>query len=123
MRSKKCKIKSLIIKVILIFYEDSLCEARMGSQKYMTHTVETSLNPKWNTSMQFLIFDFQKDILNITVYDRKIFSPNFFLGRINLSMAQLRKEHPGDGVSIIKAFNLSDVRTGKIIIKLNLMLN
>jgi len=102
---------------------NSLCEVRMGSQKYMTHTVENSLNPKWNTSMQFLIFDFQKEILNITVYDRKIFSPNFFLGRINLSMAQLRKENSGDGVSIIKAFNLSDVKTGKIIIKLNLMLN
>ena len=46
-------------------------------------------NPHWNASMQFLVKDLQQDILCLTVFDRDFFSPNEFLGRSELRVADI----------------------------------
>ena len=46
-------------------------------------------NPHWNASMQFLVKDLQQDILCLTVFDRDFFSPNEFLGRSELRLADI----------------------------------
>lgn len=48
----------------------------MGTQEHRTRVVPGTLNPKWNSSMQFTIRDLNQDVLCITVYDRDIYSPN-----------------------------------------------
>ena len=78
------------------------CEASIGSQEQKTAVVAGSLNPlfssmsclpgcnpHWNASMQFLVKDLQQDILCLTVFDRDFFSPNEFLGRSELRVADI----------------------------------
>ena len=48
----------------------------MGAQESKTKIVNNTLNPKWNSSMQFTIKDPKEDVLCITVYDRDLFTPN-----------------------------------------------
>ena len=78
------------------------CEASIGSQEQKTAVVAGFLNPPllimfglpgcnphWNASMQFLVKDLQQDILCLTVFDRDFFSPNEFLGRSELRVADI----------------------------------
>lgn len=51
----------------------------MGVQEHKTKVVQSTLNPKWNASMQFTLKDLHEDVLCITVYDRDLFSPNGML--------------------------------------------
>ena len=67
------------------------CEATMCAQKFSTHSLD-STNPKWNTSMQFQIYDLKEDFLSVSVYDRRTFSPNTLLGKTDLKMLQIYKE-------------------------------
>lgn len=55
---------------------DPYCEVSMGAQEHKTKVISSTLNPKWNASMQFTIRDLQEDVLCITVYDRDLFTPN-----------------------------------------------
>ena len=55
---------------------DPYCEVSMGSQEHKTRVVNNTLNPKWNSSMQFIVRDVEQDTLCITVYDRDLYSPN-----------------------------------------------
>jgi intersectin len=94
----------------------------MGPQKFHTHTIENSLNPKWNTSMQFQIYDLHKDQLTFTVYDQKIYSPNILLGRSRVNLSSIYQEQMKENNPIIKVFRLSDGRSGKVMIKMNISL-
>jgi hypothetical protein len=57
------------------------CEVSMGSQEHRTPAVVTlpQQDPKWNSSMQFLIKDINEDVLCITVRDKGHFSPDGLL--------------------------------------------
>lgn len=48
----------------------------MGTQEHKTKVCQATQNPKWNSSMQFILRDLQQDVLCITVFDRDLFSPN-----------------------------------------------
>lgn len=48
----------------------------MGSQEHRTKVYPGSCDPKWNSSMQFLVKDVREDVLCITVFDQGYFSPN-----------------------------------------------
>jgi Ca2+-dependent lipid-binding protein len=97
----------------------------MGLQKFNTHIIE-SLNPKWNTSMQFQIYDLSKDILSVCVYDSKSFSPNIFLGKTELRIMQIYREqlketkNENGPIPITKVFRMSNVPTGKIMLKMSI---
>ncbi len=96
----------------------------MGFQKFNTPVIESS-NPKWNTSMQFQIYDLNKDILNVAVYDRKFYSPNVFLGKTELKILQIYreqvKENQENGPNpITRVFRMNGVPTGKIILKMSI---
>lgn len=47
----------------------------MGSRKQCT-PVSDSPEPKWDSSMQFLVKDIQDDILCVTVFNKGYYSPN-----------------------------------------------
>lgn len=47
----------------------------MGSRKQCTQ-VNESADPKWDSSMQFLVKDIQDDILCVTVFNKGHYSPD-----------------------------------------------
>ncbi|CAF3921584.1 unnamed protein product, partial [Rotaria sp. Silwood1] len=55
------------------------CEITVGSLTLKTPFMKRTNNPKWNTSMQFSLYDFAKDIIHINIFDNEFFSPNDIL--------------------------------------------
>ncbi|XP_072018783.1 intersectin-1-like isoform X2 [Amphiura filiformis] len=100
---------------------DPYCEVRMGSQEHKTRVVQDNLNPVWDASMQFTVKDLEQDVLCITVYDRDLFSPNDFLGRTEVRVADVKKEASGKG-PLTKRLLLHEVTTGEVVVKLDLHL-
>jgi Ca2+-dependent lipid-binding protein len=92
----------------------------MGPQKFTTHTIDNSLNPKWNTSMQFQIYDLNKDQLTFTISDQKIYSPNVLLGKARVNVSTIYQEQVKENNPIIKVYRLSDGTSGKVMIKMNI---
>eukprot|EP00057_Strongylocentrotus_purpuratus_P016006 XP_011670480.1 PREDICTED: intersectin-1 [Strongylocentrotus purpuratus] len=100
---------------------DPYCEVSMGSQEHKTKVVPDNLNPIWDSSMQFIVRDLEQDVLCITVYDRDFFSPNDFLGRTEVRVADILKETQGRG-PMTKSLLLHEVSTGEVKVKLTLHL-
>ncbi|XP_033635342.1 intersectin-1-like [Asterias rubens] len=100
---------------------DPYCEVRMGSQEHKTKVVPDTLSPVWDASMQFTVKDLEQDVLCITVYDRDLFSPNDFLGRTEVRVADVIKEAKGRG-PLTKQLLLHEVSTGEVHVKLDLHL-
>lgn len=66
----------------------TFCEVSMGSRKQCTK-VNESPDPKWDSSMQFLVKDVQDDILCVTVFNKGHYSPDgnrFSLMHINSNL-------------------------------------
>ena len=100
----------------------------MCGQKLNTHVI-VSFNPKWNTSMQFQIYDLNKDVLNISVYDRKIYSPNLFLGKLELRILQIYREQMKENreigsvpisLPITRVFRMINTPSGKLMVKMSI---
>lgn len=68
-------------------HREVFCEVSMGSQESRTPAVSTpnGSDPKWNTSMQFLVKDLEDDVLCITVKDKGNFSPDGMYSYSSLS--------------------------------------
>jgi Ca2+-dependent lipid-binding protein len=52
------------------------CEITVGSLTLKTPFIKRTHNPKWNESMQFLLYNLAEDIIHINVFDHELFSPN-----------------------------------------------
>ncbi|XP_043196241.1 intersectin-1-like isoform X3 [Amphibalanus amphitrite] len=101
---------------------DPYCELTMGSQVQRTPVVEGTLNPRWNHSMQFLVKDVRDDVLCISVFDRDYFSPNEFLGRTELRVADVHGDNQRYRGPIIKRLPLHEVKRGEVDLKLDLQI-
>ncbi|XP_077977214.1 intersectin-1-like isoform X2 [Glandiceps talaboti] len=103
---------------------DPYCEVSMGVQEHKTKIIQNCLNPKWNSSMQFIVRDPDQDVLCITVFDRDFFSPNDFLGRTEICVSDIMKEiqDPKMRRPFVKKLLLHEVDTGEVTIKLDLQL-
>ena len=55
---------------------DAFCEVSLGNQLHRTKVIPSTLNPKWNAQMQFLIKNIERDVLCLTVYNKDYFAPN-----------------------------------------------
>ncbi|KAG2456681.1 ITSN1 protein, partial [Polypterus senegalus] len=97
------------------------CEVTMGSQCHITKTLQDTLNPKWNSNCQFFIKDLEQDVLCITVFERDQFSPDDFLGRTEIRVADIKKDQGSKG-PITKRLLLHEVPTGEIVVRLDLQL-
>jgi len=99
------------------------CEAILGLQKFSTHAIESG-NPKWNTSMQFQIYDLNKDVLSVCLFDRKVYSPNVFLGKTELKIIQIYREQVKENQEnhnpITRVFRMSNNSTTKIMLKMSI---
>jgi len=101
---------------------DPYCEVNMGSQEQRTKVMNDTVNPKWNQSMQFHVKDPKEDVLCITVFDRDYFSPNDFLGRTEIQIAEIICETRKTMGPIIMKKALHEVDTGEIVVKLDIQL-
>ena len=73
--------------------------------------------------MQFQIYDLNKDVLSVCVYDRKVYSPNLFLGKTEFRIIQILKEQMKENQEnnpIIRVFRMSNVQTGKLMLKMSI---
>lgn len=55
---------------------DPYCEVNMGRTMLKTKVIANTINPKWNSNMQFPIKSLEDDVLCFTVFDQDRFSPN-----------------------------------------------
>ncbi|XP_060069660.1 intersectin-1-like [Ylistrum balloti] len=101
---------------------DPFCEVSMGVQEHKTKVINSTLNPKWNQSMQFTIRDVEQDVLCITVFDRDLFSPNDFLGRTEICVKEIMDENKTIKGPITKRLLLHEVSSGEVLVKLDLQL-
>ncbi|XP_033740435.1 LOW QUALITY PROTEIN: intersectin-1-like [Pecten maximus] len=101
---------------------DPFCEVSMGVQEHKTKVINSTLNPKWNQSMQFTIRDVEQDVLCITVFDRDLFSPNDFLGRTEICVKEIMDENKTTKGPITKRLLLHEVSSGEVLVKLDLQL-
>ncbi|OWF43900.1 intersectin-1-like isoform X1 [Mizuhopecten yessoensis] len=101
---------------------DPFCEVSMGVQEHKTKVINSTLNPKWNQSMQFTIRDVEQDVLCITVFDRDLFSPNDFLGRTEICVKEIMDENTTTKGPIQKRLLLHEVSSGEVLVKLDLQL-
>ncbi|KAH0509107.1 Intersectin-1 [Microtus ochrogaster] len=97
------------------------CEVTMGSQCHITKTIQDTLNPKWNSNCQFFIRDLEQEVLCITVFERDQFSPDDFLGRTEIRVADIKKDQGSKG-PVTKCLLLHEVPTGEIVVRLDLQL-
>lgn len=102
----------------------SFCEVEMGGKRFHSQIIESS-NPKWNLSMQFSVYDLNKDMLNVLVYDNRQFSPNIFLGKIEIRMLnvyrdQMKENQENGPIPITRCFRMNNVSTGKLMLKMSL---
>uniref|UniRef100_A0A3B3S449 Intersectin-1 n=1 Tax=Paramormyrops kingsleyae TaxID=1676925 RepID=A0A3B3S449_9TELE len=97
------------------------CEVTMASQCHITKTMQDTLNPKWNSNCQFFIKDLEQDVLCVTVFERDQFSPDDFLGRTEIRLADIKKDQGSKG-PITKRLLLHEVPTGEIVVRLDLQL-
>ncbi|XP_013413935.1 intersectin-1 [Lingula anatina] len=101
---------------------DPYCEVSMGSQEHKTKVINSTLNPKWNSSMQFTVKDVKEDVLCITVFDRDLFTPNDFLGRTEIRIADILKENKEKKGPVTKRLLLHEVEKGEVVVKLDIQL-
>ncbi|XP_067051383.1 intersectin-1-like [Acropora muricata] len=98
---------------------DPYCEVSMGSEEQRTKVIPQTLNPKWNSTLTFTVKSVQQDVLCITVFDRDLFSPNDFLGRTEVSLANLVETGKGPWHERLL---LHEVETGEVVVNIELQL-
>jgi len=101
---------------------DPYCEVSMGVQEHRTNVIQSTLNPKWNHSMQFSVRDVEQDILTLTVYDRDLFSPNDFLGRTEIRVKDIHEATKKTKGPLVKRLALHEVETGEVMVKFDLQI-
>jgi hypothetical protein len=52
------------------------CEITVGSVTLKTSFIKRTNRPKWNESMEFLLYNLSEDIIRINIFDHEFFSPN-----------------------------------------------
>ncbi|XP_050466670.1 intersectin-1 isoform X2 [Cataglyphis hispanica] len=101
---------------------NTFCKVSMGSQEERTGVVSGSDCPWWDASMQFQVKDLLEDTLCITVFDKGYYSPDEFLGRAEIRVADIMRDSKDSCGPIQKRIKLHEVDSGDVILKLDLRL-
>ncbi|XP_034004845.1 multiple C2 and transmembrane domain-containing protein 1 isoform X4 [Trematomus bernacchii] len=72
---------------------DPYVKFRLGHQKYRSKTVPKTLSPQWREQFDLHLFEETGGILEITVWDRDTGRRDDFIGRCQLDLSILSKEH------------------------------
>ncbi|XP_011639535.1 intersectin-1 isoform X5 [Pogonomyrmex barbatus] len=101
---------------------NAFCKVSMGSQEERTGVVSGTDCPWWDASMQFQVKDLLEDTLCITVFDKGYYSPDEFLGRAEIRVADIMRDSKNSCGPIQKRIKLHEVESGDVILKLDLRL-
>ncbi|XP_076392418.1 dynamin associated protein 160 isoform X5 [Megachile rotundata] len=101
---------------------NTFCKVSMGSQEERTGVVSGTDCPMWDTSMQFQVKDLLEDTLCITVFDKGYYSPDEFLGRAEIRVADIMRDSRDSCGPIQKRIRLHEVERGIVVLKLDLRL-
>ncbi|XP_028046441.1 intersectin-1 isoform X3 [Monomorium pharaonis] len=101
---------------------NAFCKVSMGSQEERTGVVSGSDCPLWDASMQFQVKDLFEDTLCITVFDKGYYSPDEFLGRAEIRVADIMRDSKNSCGPIQKRIKLHEVESGDVVLKLDLRL-
>ncbi|XP_069747663.1 multiple C2 and transmembrane domain-containing protein 1 isoform X3 [Narcine bancroftii] len=72
---------------------DPYVKFKMGCQKYKSKTILKTLNPQWREQFDFLLANEKSDIIDITVWDKDSLKKDDFIGRCQVDLQGLSKEH------------------------------
>ncbi|XP_070844851.1 multiple C2 and transmembrane domain-containing protein 1 isoform X2 [Chaetodon trifascialis] len=72
---------------------DPYAKFRLGHQKYRSKTVPKTLSPQWREQFDLHLYEETGGILEITVWDRDTGRRDDFIGRCQLDLSSLAKEH------------------------------
>ncbi|KAL0103076.1 hypothetical protein PUN28_018401 [Cardiocondyla obscurior] len=101
---------------------NAFCKVSMGSQEERTSIISGSDCPLWDSSMQFQVKDLLEDTLCITVFDKGYYSPDEFLGRAEIRVADVMRDSKNSCGPIQKKIKLREVESGDVVLKLDLRL-
>ncbi|XP_068979459.1 intersectin-1 isoform X2 [Bombus flavifrons] len=101
---------------------NTFCKVSMGSQEERTGVISGTDCPLWDTSMQFQVKDLLEDTLCITVFDKGYYSPDEFLGRAEIRVADIMRDSRDSCGPIQKRIQLHEVEKGIVVLKLDLRL-
>ncbi|XP_076663199.1 dynamin associated protein 160 isoform X5 [Andrena cerasifolii] len=101
---------------------NTFCKVSMGSQEERTGVVSGTDCPLWDASMQFQVKDVLEDTLCITVFDKGYYSPDEFLGRAEIRVADIMRDSRDSCGPIQKRIRLHEVEKGVVVLKLDLRL-
>ncbi|KAK2582098.1 hypothetical protein KPH14_002798 [Odynerus spinipes] len=88
---------------------NTFCKVSMGSQEERTSVVSGTDCPLWDASMQFHVKDLLEDTLCITVFDKGYYSPDEFLGRAEIRVADIMRDSKDSCGPIQKRIRLREV--------------
>ncbi|XP_048383486.1 multiple C2 and transmembrane domain-containing protein 1-like isoform X3 [Stegostoma tigrinum] len=72
---------------------DPYVKFKMGCQKYKSKAILKTLNPKWKEQFDFLLAEERGGIIDITVWDKDSLKKDDFIGRCQIDLSGLSKEH------------------------------
>ncbi|KAM9338540.1 multiple C2 and transmembrane domain-containing protein 1 [Symphorus nematophorus] len=72
---------------------DPYVKFRLGPQKYRSKTVPKTLSPQWREQFDLHLYEETGGVLEITVWDRDTGRRDDFIGRCQLDLSNLAKEH------------------------------
>ncbi|XP_063043349.1 multiple C2 and transmembrane domain-containing protein 1-like isoform X4 [Engraulis encrasicolus] len=74
-------------------YSDPYVKFRMGHQKYKSKTIPKTLNPQWREQFDFHLYEEHGGFIDITVWDKDTGKRDDFMGRCQIDLCQLTREH------------------------------
>ncbi|XP_072922457.1 multiple C2 and transmembrane domain-containing protein 1 isoform X2 [Hemitrygon akajei] len=72
---------------------DPYVKFKMDCQKYKSKTILKTLNPQWREQFDFLLGNEKGEIIDITVWDKDSLKKDDFIGRCQVDLTGLSKEH------------------------------
>ncbi|NXX05421.1 MCTP1 protein, partial [Larus smithsonianus] len=72
---------------------DPYVKFRLGHQKYKSKIMPKTLNPQWREQFDFHLYEERGGIIDITVWDKDAGKRDDFIGRCQVDLSNLSKEH------------------------------
>ena len=107
---KVIKAKELI-KADLIGKSDPYVQISYGQQKFKTHTVKNSLEPKWNYDLDLKIESHYTEV-KFEVFDADKIGKDKSLGVVNIDIGELASINDSEG----RWYSLTGVKSGQILL-------
>ncbi|XP_030636827.1 multiple C2 and transmembrane domain-containing protein 1 [Chanos chanos] len=72
---------------------DPYVKFRLDHQKYKSKTIPKTLNPQWREQFDFHLYEEHGGFIDITVWDKDVGKRDDFMGRCQVDLSTLSKEH------------------------------